>query len=90
MGVSAEGGEHSGPAHVQTISIEPFGSTRALEPFLRNVFPGFTDEQRAYILERADGNPRLLVDLIDYIDQAATAAWYKGGDRNACLSPYGL
>jgi tetratricopeptide (TPR) repeat protein len=74
---------------VSTISLLPM-TAETMAPLVTATFPGIDKLQRDFLLERADGNPRSLVDLLLHVKHAATKAWFEDGDATRRLTSLGM
>ncbi|MDA0740264.1 MAG: hypothetical protein O3A59_15295, partial [Nitrospirae bacterium] len=59
-----------------------------LAPMLRGAMPGLIPEQISVLLEKADGNPRLLDEIILFF--LRHPRWFEGRNTNAPLTEEGL
>src|SRR5690606_38541668 len=66
---------------VQAIRLAPLAD---LSPLLRSALPGLTDAQQSQLLERADGNPRFLGEMILFA--TASRGLFVRGDVNGAMT----
>jgi tetratricopeptide (TPR) repeat protein len=76
---------HRYPPDWHPISL---GRVADLEPMLIQGLPGLTTEQRQGLLERADGNPRLLDEIVRFA--ASRPRYFQRRDPLNALTPAGL
>jgi hypothetical protein len=72
------------------ITIWPLGKVRDLAPMLAARFPGLLPAQARAILDRADGNPQFLDEIMAVLDLGRSAKYFERGDRTAPLTAPGL
>ncbi len=67
-----------------------FGDGFMLRPVIRRAFPGLGRAAQEYLLQQADGNPRVLAELLQQLEDWGTSDWFRNGDRANDLTPVGL
>lgn len=71
-------------AHYHEIVIPPLRDSRKLEPMIQAAFAGFGCEARQYLLDKADGNPMILSELLIQLQEQALPNWFNAaGDLTA-------
>ena len=79
------------PTHTNaalTLELRDIGRLQGLQRLLRESLPGLTDEQVAFLCDRADGNPRLMNEIILELRDEET--YFEEEDTSRSLSESGL
>ncbi|MEP3599349.1 MAG: tetratricopeptide repeat protein [Stappiaceae bacterium] len=77
--------------HAENLKIHPIEPLRgvegkgSLEPLITNSFPGLTERQVLHILEKVDGNPLYLEEIILYLGEED--GFFQNFDRTKELEP---
>lgn len=69
------------------INLSRFADRNAILPMITQAFPGFSKEPVGYLLRAADGNPKVLAELLLQLRRQATSDWYVDGTPSSDLKP---